>query len=229
MGSVDPQAASDFLKRTYQRECRDRTQAERNHYASVCRDYLVKSFEARISRAQERAMSIGAMTARNPDYKLAFDEAFKVVADLKRDKEDRLAGLERLALARPGPVRYIGTAIVLTPDATVEAQLGAFALETDSELRRRKEKKAEDLTIASLIAEGFPAQNIERIGNEEARIRHPSPSSHRPRDRRHRGPPDRGQRLHQRKRDPDDPERVVQGPAAWRDVLALCCVGSPDS
>ena len=166
VGSVDPQAASDFLKRSYQRECRDRTQAERNHYASVCRDYLVKSFEARISRAQERAMSIGAMTARNPDYKLAFEEAFKVVADLKRDKDDRLAGLERLALARPGPVRYIGTAIVLTPDATVEAQLGAFALETDSELRRRKERKAEDLTIASLIAEGFPAQNIERMGNE---------------------------------------------------------------
>ena len=113
-------------------------------------------------------MSIGAMTARNPDYKLAFEKAFKVVADLKRDKDDRLAGLERLALARPGPVRYIGTAIVLTPDATVEAQLGAVALETDSELRRKKEKKAEDLTIASLIAEGFPAQNIERIGNEGA-------------------------------------------------------------
>jgi hypothetical protein len=51
------QAATDFLKRTYQLECRARCQNERQHFARVCREYLEKSFKARIDRAQERAMS----------------------------------------------------------------------------------------------------------------------------------------------------------------------------
>src|SRR5262249_17251168 len=45
-------------------------------------------------------------------------------------------------------------------------QLGTFAIETDAELRSRKERKAEDLAIASLVAEGFPAENIERVGHK---------------------------------------------------------------
>src|SRR5207249_2617074 len=62
-GSIDevnPQPAADFLKSTYQLECRARCQKEREHFASVCREYLVKSFNARIRKAQERVMSLMA-------------------------------------------------------------------------------------------------------------------------------------------------------------------------
>jgi hypothetical protein len=165
--SIDPQTAADFIKRTFQRDCRDRTQKEREHFARVCRDYLTASFEARIRRAQERHRKLGAQTSKSPEFKLAFDEAGKMVADLQRDKADHLAGLERLSLARPGPVQHLGTALVLTADAGVEAQLGAFARETDDELRRRKEKKAEELAIKSLIAEGFLPENFERVAQQK--------------------------------------------------------------
>ncbi len=52
--AVDPQPAADFIKRTYQRDCRDRTQKEREHFAQVCRNYLTASFDVRIRRARER-------------------------------------------------------------------------------------------------------------------------------------------------------------------------------
>jgi len=61
----------------------------------------------------------------------------------------------------------VATAIVLTPDQNIEAQLGAFTRETDAGLRRQKEIRAEDLTIESLIAEGFPHTGIERVGSQK--------------------------------------------------------------
>ncbi len=114
-------------------------------------------------------MKLGAQMSKNPEYKLAFEEAGKIVADLQRDQADRLAGLDRLSLARPGPVRHLATAMVLTADADVEAQLGAFARETDNDLRLRKEKRAEELAVASLIAEGFSPENIVRVAHEKKR------------------------------------------------------------
>jgi hypothetical protein len=57
--------------------------------------------------------------------------------------------------------------VVLTADRAIEAQLGAFARETDAELRRKKEIRAEDLTIESLVAEGFPSASIERVGSQK--------------------------------------------------------------
>ena len=53
------------------------------------------------------------------------------------------------------------------PDCTIEAQLGAFARKTDADLRRKKEIRAEDLMIESLVAEGFPSTNIERVGSQK--------------------------------------------------------------
>src|ERR1019366_4837774 len=102
----------------------------------------------------------------SPEFKLAFDEACKVVNDLERGRTDRLAGLDRLGIARTGPVKHVGTAVVLTPDADVEKQRGTFGIETDDELRRKKEKKAEEITIESLVAEGFPRENIERVAHQ---------------------------------------------------------------
>jgi len=159
------QPASDFLKSTYQLDCRGRCQEERQHFAHVCRDHLERSFDARIKWAQERAMRLAAEAATRSEYTLAADEARKRVDELQRARDDRLEGLRRLGIARTGPVRHVATAIVLAPDADTEAQLAALTDELDPNIRQKSELAAEDVTIASLIEEGFPEDRIERVGH----------------------------------------------------------------
>jgi len=159
------QAATDFVKRTYQLECRARCQSDRQHFARVCREYLEKSFKARIDRAQERAMLLAAEVFSKPEYKLTADEARKYVDELQRARQERLDGLKRLEIARTGPVRHVGTAFVLAPDADTQAQLANLADELDPNIRRQSEIAAEDKVIEALVAEGFPQDRIERVGH----------------------------------------------------------------
>jgi len=163
--SVDTQAASDYLKSTYQLDCRARCQEERQHFAGVCREYLERSFVARIKRAQERAMLLAAEATTKPEYKLPADEARKQVDELQRARAERIDGLERLGIARTGPVRHVATAIVLAPDADTEGQLADLADELDPNIRRKSELAAEDMVVVALKKEGFPEDRIERVGH----------------------------------------------------------------
>lgn len=163
---IDPQPAMDFLKGTYQLERRQRCQDERARYVQICRDYLEKSFKARVDRAQERAMRLGAEANRSPEFQLAFDEARKLVDDLSRQRTERLSGLDKLAIARTGPVRYIATALVLSPSAALDAQLSAVVGEPDPAERKRIELAAEDFVIRHLVQhEGFVDADCVRVGN----------------------------------------------------------------
>ena len=71
----DPQPAADHLKGTYQLEIRQRCQQDRQQFAAVVRDYLERSFKARINKAQERYMRLMGELGFRPEYKLAADEA----------------------------------------------------------------------------------------------------------------------------------------------------------
>ncbi len=163
---IDSTPAADFLKSSYQLQCRQRCQQDRQGFAAVIRDYLERSFSARMKKAQERYMSLMAELGTRPEYKLAADEAKKYLDDLERTKRERMAGLERLQIARTGPVRHLATAIVLT-DGDVAAQLGALGRELDPNLRRKKELRAEEIVIDHLVAEGFQRECIERVGSQK--------------------------------------------------------------
>jgi len=162
---VDHQPAADFLKGTYQTECRARCREERQRFANVIRDYLERSFKARINKAQERAMLLAGQAASRPEYKLAADEARKLVDDLERSRRERLDGLKRLEIARTGPVRHLASSLVLVADVDADAQLAALADEPDPHIRRQSELAAEDVVIAALIDESFPENHIERVGH----------------------------------------------------------------
>jgi hypothetical protein len=164
---IDTKAGADFLKSAYQLECRARGQREREHFANVCREYLLKSFDARIRRAQERVMELMAREREAPEVALARQRAEQDYADLERTKAERMASLSRLAIARTGPVQHLATAMVLVPDADADAQLAALADEVDPQIRRQSELAAEDVVIAALIEEGFPEDRIERVGNQK--------------------------------------------------------------
>jgi superfamily II DNA or RNA helicase len=162
---VDTQAASDYLKSTYQLDCRARCQEERQRFARICREYLERSFDARTKRAQERAMFLMAEASAKPEFKLAAEEARKYVEELQRQREERLDGLKRLEVARTGPVRHLATAVVLPAGVDTESQLGDLADELDPSIRRKSDLAAEDLVVAALKEEGFPEDRIERVGH----------------------------------------------------------------
>jgi len=172
---INTQAASDFLKSSYQLEYRSRCQRERERIARICREYLERSFDVRIKRAQERAMLLAAEVSTKPEYKLAADEARKQVEELQRAREERFTGLKRLQIARTGPVRHVATAIVLAPparaadaaggDSDIQPQLADLTDEFAPNVRRRSELAAEDYVISVLKEEGFPEDRIERVGH----------------------------------------------------------------
>jgi len=157
---IDPSAACDFLRSTYQTEKRLACQQERKHFAEVCRDYLGRSFDARIRAAQDRVMALRAREAESPEVALARQRAENDLADLERTREERLAGLQNLSLARHGPVRHIATAFVFPAGAAPESVLAELAEELDPKVRRRSEKAAEDIVVAYEEARGWECQRV---------------------------------------------------------------------
>jgi superfamily II DNA or RNA helicase len=162
-----PRDAADYLKATYQQVCRNRCLEERRRYAQICREYLVRSFDVRIKRAQNQAMELMSQISTKPEFKLAADEACKYVEELSRQRDERLQGLKRLELARTGPVRHLATAVVLLPGTDTATQLADLANESDPNLRQQSEKAAEEIAIAALRQEGFPEDRIERVGHQK--------------------------------------------------------------
>jgi hypothetical protein len=165
VGTVDWQSAADFLKGGYQLECRARCQEERQRYTQIIREYLENSFRVRLNKAQEQAMRLLGEAGRKPEYKLAADEASRRVKELERDRGDRLAGLERLTVARTGPVRHLASAVVLPPRDQAEVQTLGLADEPEPYLQRKIELAAEDIVISALTQEGFTSDRIQRIGH----------------------------------------------------------------
>lgn len=157
---IDPGPAADFLKATYQMERRSACQDERRHFVTVCRDYLERSFDARIRAAQDRVMGLRAREVTSPEIAIARQRAENDLEDLERTRRERLAGLERLTIARQGPVRHIVTALVLPVGVTMEAAQTQAPEDLDQELRRRSEKAAEDLVVAYEEGRGWECQRV---------------------------------------------------------------------
>ncbi|MGH2522098.1 MAG: DUF3883 domain-containing protein, partial [Anaerolineales bacterium] len=127
----NPQSAMDFLKSGYQLEKRLRVQAERQKFAQIIRDYLARSFDARIGDAERRVMALRAREAQGEtEVALARQRAESDLGDLHRARSERLNGLERLTIARNGPVRHIATLVVfpitlLRSEASLDAEADA--------------------------------------------------------------------------------------------------------
>jgi hypothetical protein len=143
-------------------ECRARCQQERQQFAQIVRDYLERSFDARIKKAQERWADLMAEAGSKPEFKLAADEARKQVAELERVRIERLDGLKRLEIARTGPVRHFATAIVITSQMAESGEMDGLFGERDP----RSEIAAEDFAIRHLVEqEGFLKEDCVRVGN----------------------------------------------------------------
>lgn len=156
----DSTSAADFLKSTYQVERREVCQKERQHFVGVCRDYLEKSFTARIHAAQNRVMSLRAREAQSDDFRRAREEAEKYLTDLQRTHQERLDGLKRLEIARHGPLRHLATAVVLTA-AQAEAPVAVeLSDDLDPDIKRQSELAAEAVVIAHETGRGWETEKV---------------------------------------------------------------------
>ena len=112
---------SDYVKTTVQMDRRGAASDERGRYADVARDYLLRSFDARVRAAQDRSMRLKAREANEPEVSLARQRAEQDLADLKRNQQVRIASVERLRIARHGPARHIASCLVLPSDTAIES------------------------------------------------------------------------------------------------------------
>ncbi len=156
---IDLGPVGDHVKTTVQMERRQQVQAERGRYADVAGDYLQRSFTARVRAAQDRVMALRRREGAEPEVALARQRAEQDLDDLQRTRADRLAGIERLRLARHGPVRHVASCLVLP--AAAEGQ-PAVAVEPDADLRRRIEVAAEEVVVAYEESHG---RACERVGH----------------------------------------------------------------
>ncbi len=97
------------------------------------------------------------------DDDIAVKQANNELTDLKRTREERLAGLDQLMLVRHGPVKHVATALVL-PAGAEAAAVAAAPEDIDPNIRRRSEKAAEDLAVAHETSRGW---ECERVGHEK--------------------------------------------------------------
>ncbi len=176
VGRIDPAPAADFLKSTYQSERRQACQDERKHFVEVCREYLQKSYTARQRAAQDRVMSLRAREKSDTSVAIARQRAENDLADLERTHKERMAGLDRLSIARHGPVRHVATSLVLpaTELATLAHQMGEgpgvraaiteLLDDLDPEVNRLSELAAENVVIAYETARGWECI---RVGHEK--------------------------------------------------------------
>lgn len=155
----DSSAASDYLKSSHQMDLRTQCQEERRHFVDVCRDYLSRSFDARVRAAQDRIMALRIRGLTDDD--IAVKQANNELTDLKRTREERLAGLEQLILVRHGPVKHVATALVL-PVGMAALTVAPAPEDLDPNIRRRSEKAAEDMAVAHESSRGW---ETERVGH----------------------------------------------------------------
>ena len=175
---IEQSPIGDHVKATIQMERRREAQAERGRYADVARDYLEKSFAARVRASQDRVMGLRAREPKEPEVTLARQRAEQDLADLERTQRERFAGIERLRIARHGPVLHVASCLVLPPDTDTDRFL-EFVEEPDPASKQRVELAAEDVVVAWEEAQGRECERVghQRIGFDVRSLAPPDPQT----------------------------------------------------
>lgn len=104
-----------WLMAGFQRQMVEEARGAREHELKVRHEFLDRAFAAATKVAQNRWGDLaGRVAAGEEAARLARDEALKKVEDLGARKQQKLAELAHLRIVRPGPLVYLGTAVVIT-------------------------------------------------------------------------------------------------------------------
>lgn len=129
---------------------------QREREVEIRRRYLEEAFEASIKAARSRWAKLAArVAAGEEEFTLARNEALKRVEELEHRRAEKLAALGHLRVVRPGPLHYLGTALVV-PAMDPEV----------SDLMRRDEdveRAAMEYVLAYERRRGWEPEDVSRL------------------------------------------------------------------
>jgi len=103
----------DYLMANYQLKKREEILEERQKRAKIVKEYLEKSFDARIFATERKIMEAKAKEIEDEQVDIARLE--KEREDLIRAKEEKIKNVDYLTIVRNGPVGHLASFFVLSP------------------------------------------------------------------------------------------------------------------
>ncbi|HET7590170.1 MAG TPA: helicase-related protein [Solirubrobacterales bacterium] len=156
--SADIARAEDFVKVHVQHTEVQRTREERLGQAELRREYLVESMKAQRERLEMKWTELDDRVYRGEEtVTLARDQAQRKIDELDRRLKEKLAGFDNLGIAKPGPVGYLGSALVLPPPASDDP--GVEAMRNDPEV----ERAAMGWAMEAERAEGWDPTDVSQL------------------------------------------------------------------
>jgi hypothetical protein len=133
--------ASNHVRAVIQIAERKRVSEERSEQAQLRSEYLRVAMDAERRALQDRWTSLEERVWRGEEAaKLARDEAERRLQELERRREEKLRAFEGLGVVRPGPVSYVGSALV--GPVVGEEQEVARPMREDSEVEQAAMRQA---------------------------------------------------------------------------------------
>ncbi len=150
----DIEKVKDFLMANYQFEKRQEILKERLHRAKIVKEYLEKSFDARIFATQKKIMEAKAKEAEGEQVDIARLE--KELEDLERTREEKMKNVDNLTIVRNGPVSHLASFFVLPPGEI--PQLSGFVEEEEE--KERSEKTAMKIVMQYEKDRGWEPEDV---------------------------------------------------------------------
>lgn len=142
----------DYLMAGYQLQKRQQILEERRQRAKIVKEYLEKSYDARIFATQRIIMEVKAGEGEPADL----SRLEKELADLEQAKVEKLHNTEKLAIVRSGALSHRASFLILPPGDL--PQLAPFA-ESEAE-RKKSEQAAMTIIMAEEKKRGWEPEDV---------------------------------------------------------------------
>jgi len=152
----DIEKVKDYLMANYQFEKRQEMLKERQKRAKIIKEYLEKSFNARIYATESKIMEGKAKAIDGEQVDIVRLE--RELEDLQRVKEEKIKNVDYLTIVRNGPVSHLASFLVLPPGEI--PQLSGF-VESEEE-KDRSEKAAMKIVIEYERKRGWEPEDVSR-------------------------------------------------------------------
>jgi len=145
----------DYLMVGHQLEKRQEILKERKKRAKVIKEYLEKSFDARIFAIERKIME--AKAKETEDEEVSIQELEKDLEDLERQKEEKIRDADKLTIVRNGPVSHIASFFVLPPGELSEIS------DLKLEEKDRSEKAAMQIVMEYEKNRGWEPEDVSQF------------------------------------------------------------------
>jgi len=135
--------ATDYVRARVQQEVVRVKRDERLAQAELRSRYLEEAMDAQVEVLERKWSELEDRVYRGEEgARFARDEADRRLRDTRERRQAKLAGFEQLGVVKPGPVAYLGSALIGPPPADLEEPAVA-AMRNDPEVERAAMEWAE--------------------------------------------------------------------------------------